>query len=551
MELKARFEQQRGLQMVLAGAVPWRRDDLDALQVGMLEACAVPGLLPLTVQELDGEINLRYKLSGSKMLSHLLRSERWSMADAMASLCKLAETAEQCQDHMLDFRRLLLGDDYIFVGEGWHDLRLTYLPLAGSAAEPEESAGLERLVVRWLLRTEDPDGKAIQGLLELAAARDFAPSAMRDYARRYLCRLAEERAGGMAGQKERLGRRAAAENGDAIKPAPGRGAGRLESEGIRSVSAPAESFAKQAVWPAASGVGIGELGGIDEIGRIGESGRESEFGRGSGLEEAEPSSVSGLPQGMTVGRWRLWLVLLTAAAIGIVWKTIYIGAPDTKRAILSFGVTAACLGICLYLWNGWHKRALRTPGRPSGDEAGVNEDQILHSRPPSPAYSERPSAAGPAPEPGLLPGRFVAYGTAAEMAEAEEDEEDIFPHTGRLAAKQDATELLPPAEREPAKTACYLEWESADKPCRIALEADSLIIGRARGVANHVDESGGVSRAHLELVRQQDVWAAKDLGSRNGSWLNGKPMAPYEAYPLAAGDCVQVAGSTYRFHAAG
>uniref|UniRef100_UPI003B8A819D FHA domain-containing protein n=1 Tax=Cohnella rhizosphaerae TaxID=1457232 RepID=UPI003B8A819D len=58
---------------------------------------------------------------------------------------------------------------------------------------------------------------------------------------------------------------------------------------------------------------------------------------------------------------------------------------------------------------------------------------------------------------------------------------------------------------------------------------------------------GGISRAHLEMLRRQGKWLAKDLGSRNGSWLNGSPMAPYEAYPLEAGDCLQMAGSIYRF----
>lgn len=130
------------------------------------------------------------------------------------------------------------------------------------------------------------------------------------------------------------------------------------------------------------------------------------------------------------------------------------------------------------------------------------------------------------------------------------DEEELRPLTEWLPAKRDATELLSPSKTD-AATPCYLDWESAERPCRISLKSGSLVIGRSREAAQHVDETGGVSRAHLEMMLQQGRWTAKDLGSRNGSWLNGNPMAPYEAYPLDSGDCLQVAGSIYRFHAPG
>lgn len=67
-------------------------------------------------------------------------------------------------------------------------------------------------------------------------------------------------------------------------------------------------------------------------------------------------------------------------------------------------------------------------------------------------------------------------------------------------------------------------------------------IGRAEGRVAVVDRSHGVSRIHLELEAGPSGCLAKDLGSRNGSLLNGRPMVPYKSYKLENGDVLQLAG---------
>lgn len=562
MELKARFEQQRGLWMVLEGIVPWRREKLDPLQVGMLQACSIPGLLPVSVEELDGEVRLRYRLSACRMLSQALRAERWTMIDAMAALCKLAEAAEQCQDHMLDFRRLMLDDDHIFVGDGWHDLRFAYLPLDAEEADLNTSAGLEKLIVRWLMRTADPDGKAMQQMLELAASREFVPSALRGYARQYLCERAEQTAGRMSGRQSSsaaIGQHASV----AVYPAFSPGI----HEEVSSLSEPQFERPPSAVpmFPSDRGGDAPAVQanknldahswwydrGTDERDKLPDE-------RPEGEHELSNVGEASIPGGMTVMRWRLWLVLLSSAAAGIGWKMLYGEAPGTKSAILSLGVSAACVGLCLYLWNGFAgKKPLRsrhsdaapqqTPSRPPAALRAQMPERSAYAAVSEPAEAMTPSVGGTS-------GRFIGYGSdvlRGEKIEERDEEEERHSHTEWLPAKRDATELLSSAAVAARQPACFLEWESGERPCRIALQAESVIIGRARDIAQHVDESSGISRAHLEMLRQEGGWAAKDLGSRNGSWLNGAPMAPYEPYPLASGDCLQMAGSIYRFHAAG
>jgi hypothetical protein len=47
--------------------------------------------------------------------------------------------------------------------------------------------------------------------------------------------------------------------------------------------------------------------------------------------------------------------------------------------------------------------------------------------------------------------------------------------------------------------------------------------------------SMGVSRRHAKLLRTATGFEIMDLGSRNGSWLNGERLIPLKPYPLVSG----------------
>lgn len=58
---------------------------------------------------------------------------------------------------------------------------------------------------------------------------------------------------------------------------------------------------------------------------------------------------------------------------------------------------------------------------------------------------------------------------------------------------------------------------------RFPLVEGAHIIGRAVGVSVRLDDQS-VSRQHAELARQQTGWLVKDLGSKNGTFVNGQPV---------------------------
>ena len=85
---------------------------------------------------------------------------------------------------------------------------------------------------------------------------------------------------------------------------------------------------------------------------------------------------------------------------------------------------------------------------------------------------------------------------------------------------------------------------------RVALPpGGEAVLGRldaTRGVFPDVDLTpdggleGGVSRRHAPVHQQKSQFFIEDLGSANGTFLNGQRLTPYLPHPLRDGDEVQL-----------
>jgi transcriptional regulator with PAS, ATPase and Fis domain len=90
------------------------------------------------------------------------------------------------------------------------------------------------------------------------------------------------------------------------------------------------------------------------------------------------------------------------------------------------------------------------------------------------------------------------------------------------------------ADERPRKTA--LRWLSFGAPSTYQLlEGATLTLGRAAN-ADVVVDASGVSRQHAELRRQGPIYALRDLGSTNGTYVNGVRV---EHSGLSEGDVVR------------
>jgi transcriptional regulator of acetoin/glycerol metabolism len=73
-------------------------------------------------------------------------------------------------------------------------------------------------------------------------------------------------------------------------------------------------------------------------------------------------------------------------------------------------------------------------------------------------------------------------------------------------------------------------------PRRTPLQGARVTFGRGTD-SDFVLESGSVSRLHAEIYRQGPLLVARDLGSRNGTFVDGRPI---EHAPLAVGSVLRV-----------
>jgi len=88
---------------------------------------------------------------------------------------------------------------------------------------------------------------------------------------------------------------------------------------------------------------------------------------------------------------------------------------------------------------------------------------------------------------------------------------------------------------------------SPDQPGRVfGLDRSSLVIGRADGAELEIPVHGDpyVSRRHAEIMELGDEWGVRDLGSTNGTRLNGSPLVGAEVRLIGADDVIEVGSCT-------
>lgn len=509
-----RFEQKRGHYMILERDPPLTRETINDTQLRMLKSCEIPGLLPVETEDLNGCVSLRYCLSGTRMLSESMRTSRWSMAEMMGSLCRVAEILEECRLYMLDADRMKLDDEFIFVGSDWQDLRFTYIPLDMPGLNQHDE--LERLIIRWIMKVADLDGTVMQNLLRLVTSKDFLPAMLRTYTRQYLAGTVKVDVPYMSsasgGEKQLEKPQPPAQSELSEKKAHNWGIFKPPSGDLQSVS---------------------ELLGDDYA-----PWSHSDDFLGERQDTAERDTYP-----MEKGRWRTLISCTAVFLAALVWRYIYFSHPGQQRLLFClFGTLAAGAGI-VYFWNGLPLRLQKRPvSSVPNNEPNKPEHMNWHRHS---ADLDEDRNVIPLFAIDVSPHMKLESGTPHDLSATNKD--NRYPlETTWLPVQEDRTGLLK-KENNLVTTACYLVYESDGTGNRIALQGKSFVIGRSSEAAQHVDVSDGISRAHVELLRVSDQWKVKDLGSRNGSRLNDQPMAPYQLYSLQHDDRLVLANSRYRF----
>ncbi|GAB2724141.1 DUF6382 domain-containing protein [Paenibacillus thermoaerophilus] len=238
-----------------------------------------------------------------------------------------------------------------------------------------------------------------------------------------------------------------------------------------------------------------------------------------------------------------------------------VGMQDRLRRAFSSVPPSAGVGIAAAVtaWAGWKldKLPLTMAGIAIG-LAGIAAEQIyrrLAGRDggqadgrPAPA-----SASGLGPSPSAAAEAVAPYKTLPpvriEPVDAKEDasapgDPDPIRATDKLpapyAAPADATVWLGSGRGAAAYHGVLQIRKGADSQTVPWIGEPRFVVGRGLEGVGYRDDSLGVSRNHVEFVREGDAVLARDLGSVNGTLLNGEWMLPNHPYPLKDGDVLRV-----------
>ncbi|MDC3124125.1 trypsin-like peptidase domain-containing protein [Gammaproteobacteria bacterium] len=120
----------------------------------------------------------------------------------------------------------------------------------------------------------------------------------------------------------------------------------------------------------------------------------------------------------------------------------------------------------------------------------------------------------------------------------------------RIGARDGSSSALESDRREERGLVRMSGFNDKGAPVSFAFETSASpeeqlwIIGRSVAFSDYQIESQGVSRAHLQLKALGTDILVRDLGSTNGTILNGKKLAPFRYHKLSVGDEINVATCT-------
>jgi hypothetical protein len=543
------FTMNQGHEMTLDREGGIYRNELDEIEIQMLQSERIPFLLPVDWFELDGKLIFRYKLSGMKMLLHRLQQQKLTMEQYYSLILAVTDALVECKHYMLRPEGCLLDEQFIFFGHHLHDIRLAYVPMKGNAAEQTVGAGdLLSLIVRFTSYIDQIDGEGLKQVLHHLTGTRWPLVELRATLLKLIGELPSVQHNGGA---QTIHRQQAHQSRQA-----------LESQQAQQFRHAQESQQAQHSWQA-------QESQREQQSRQSEQSLHAEsYSWKSQQQQAEQLSYQSVqqPQQQTSSphietynavnatsidmledlddmneetasnakkKWLLSAGLIIV--IACVWRFVYFAADTRQSLLISLGITLLLLAGMMLVWRRKHATSL---------DAEFEKDQYVLDQ-----YE---------PDPRMFPGLVNIYDepnkSTAVSKESQDDHYDesrprskaplhvvaanaMFPIVeptvllGRDQQKETSSELAEWLQRS---------WEG--QATRLELVEGCFKIGRMGEQVSYADLASGVSRLHLEIERLEGEFKAKDLGSRNGSLLNGQAMIPYKSYKLSLGDVIQLAG---------
>ncbi|RAV02417.1 FHA domain-containing protein [Paenibacillus sp. YN15] len=452
---------------------------LSRLDLRMLERHSIPRVLSLDVEEMNAEARLRYRLPVGMPLQNRFQAGDADARLLMEVLLTIVSTLADSRVYLLDERKYALHPSLILIGEGPRDIQMVYLPLRHLEQKPSIRHELYQLTLQLM----EWGGISLEECSVMVECLKSSLFELEDF-RQLLLALQFS-----PGQTASAGRPTAAEEAE-------------PAEAGRDRPPPQPTSATAAPPLAADVPDDGDTLRFPSV-------------------QWKLSSAAAL---------RLALVL-TAAGWGV-------AALFPSPAAMGAAGAVAVAGLAVYaLCKGQEKKRLlmeleeEAEGDSWAQPLAKPDSFFLRESPEE--RTELPAAAAPrsfqwTEERNRLyrenPALTVLLEASASSGPAVPPTELLVPET-ELLAPQAALELL----------------ENEAVASSLAITRSRFSFGRSPGEADCVLHASGISRIHGEIRREGELWTLCDLGSKNGTRLNGEALKPHEAYPLKNGDRITAA----------
>ncbi|MCM3739545.1 DUF6382 domain-containing protein [Oceanobacillus luteolus] len=449
----------------------FQQEDFQELQVKMIQSNYIPRLVPMTFEDVNNEVSVYYKIEGLRGLRSISKERPPSMQEYYSLFINLVQALQDSNNTMLNDNHFVLNEENIYIGKGYHDVYLMYVPIKQNNSRISVNESLKKLLLNMASEVRGLNGTQFKMILNYLKDPGFSLRGIKQL----LSKLQDK-------QQEEMP------------------VNRSQSE--------------------------------DD----------------SNQEEYKIKKVRSLPP--LSSKIKLYSILFGFLAIAVIWK-FYTDSPSTVMLITSIILSLLVIAAVVVYWFIWR------PGvEPIITEKEVKVKSKQFKQPVQSKTEENTETdhfgLGTEEQDGYqfteadynLPQREIAMSTETAVenkVRVDQPQNPTYDETMLL----DASEMIPQANKPKVQNFLITNRDGSEE--RIELNSDNFIIGRAEKGTDFVENGVGVSRMHVEFIRLSDTYGLKDLGAKNGTYVNQEKVIPYKIHELEDEDDIQIGKTVYTY----
>lgn len=454
----------------------FKQEDFQELQLKMIQSNRIPRLLPMSFEDINNRVSVFYKIEGLRQLRSLTKEHPPSMQEYYALFINIIQALQDSNNNMLTDRHFVLNEENIYIGNGYHDVHLIYLPLKQRNTHDSVYENLKKLLLNMASEVQGLNGTQFKMILNYIKDPGFS----------------------LQGIKQILSK--------------------LQEKQYEESS---EDYNQE-----------------EEVNQ----------------EEAyKTKKIRRMPP--LTRKLKLYSVLFGILGLAVIWS-FYDGAPSPFMLGFSVILSLTVVGAVLIYWFVWRpgvepiitEKEVKVKKKPNKKEqTGSQQPSVSKSASSNEWQPEKPNRyeSNPQSEAAFeLPQQESAFtmdSTVGNNAIAGEPSAQVYDETMLL----DQSEMVPESKIRKARNYLIVDRNGTEET--IELDAENFVIGRAEKGTHYVESGVGVSRMHVELVKLSDTYGIKDLGAKNGTYINQKKIIPYKIHELEDEDEVQIGKTVYTY----